>query len=197
LPAAFSTSLETVPSAVPYLHADAQLAKDWDKHLPSDGRHRVGIAWSGNPQHANDRNRSIPLASIRGIATGACSFVALQPQVRDGDRAELAAWHGLIDAGPHLRNFAETAALLQALDLVITVDTSVAHLAGALGRPVWILLPHAPDWRWMLQRTDSPWYPTARLYRQPAIGAWGPVLDRVHQDLQQLAAQPISRTIHA
>lgn len=197
LPKAFDTSLQTIPSAVPYLHADPALVQEWQRWLPKDGRPRVGITWSGNPLHANDRNRSIPLASFRNIAMGECSFVALHPQVRDCDKAAFAAWDGLIDAGPRLRSFADTAALLQALDLVITVDTSVAHLAGALGRPVWILLPYAPDWRWILERDDSPWYPTARLYRQPAIGAWGPVLERVHTDLQQLVGQRFSRTIGA
>lgn len=197
LPAAFGTSLQTVPSAVPYLRADAALAQEWASWLPQDGRRRVGITWSGNPLHSNDRNRSLPLAALRRLDTPACSFVALQPEVRESDKAPMAAWTGLIDAGPRLRNFADTAALLQALDLVITVDTSVAHLAGALGRPVWILLPYAPDWRWMLERADTPWYPTARLYRQPAIGAWGPVMERVHADLQQLAREPLSRTIGA
>jgi tetratricopeptide (TPR) repeat protein len=197
LPAAFSTSLDTVPSTVPYLRADAARVQAWEERLPHGGQLRIGITWSGNPLHANDRNRSISLASFRKIAVGECSFVALQPQVREGDKTELAGWDDLIDAGPQLRSFAETAALLQALDLVITVDTSVAHLAGALGRPVWILLPYAPDWRWMLERADTPWYPTARLYRQPAIGAWAPVLERVREDLQQLASEAFSRTIDA
>jgi len=197
LPAAFNTSLQTVPSAVPYLFADPALVQKWERWLPQDGRRRVGITWSGNPLHANDANRSLPLASVRLLASEPCTWVVLQPEVRDGDKAEMAAWPGLIDAGPGLRTFADTAALLQVLDLVITVDTSVAHLAGALGRPVWILLPYAPDWRWMLERADTPWYPTATLYRQPAIGAWAPVLDRVQAGLQRLVEQPFSRTIEA
>jgi tetratricopeptide (TPR) repeat protein len=197
LPAAFGTSLQAVPSAVPYLHAEAALAQEWASRLPQDGRRRVGIVWSGNPRHTNDQNRSLRLAAFRAFETSACSFVALQPEIRESDQTEFEAWHGLIDAGPSLRNFADTAALLQALDLVITVDTSVAHLAGALGRPVWILLPYAPDWRWMLDRADTPWYPTATLYRQPAIGAWAPVLERVQADLQRLVKQPFSRTIGA
>jgi tetratricopeptide (TPR) repeat protein len=197
LPAAFRTSLDTVPSTVPYLRADAAQVQEWKERLAHVRDLRIGITWSGNPLHANDRNRSIALASFRKIATGECTFVALQPQVREGDKTEFAAWRGLVDAGPQLRSFSDTAALLQALDLVITVDTSVAHLAGALGRPVWILLPFVPDWRWMLERADTPWYPTARLYRQPAIGAWDCVLEQVRADLQQLASRPFSRTIGA
>lgn len=183
LPHAFGTTLQSIPAQVPYLRADAALVRAWRERLPDDGRPRVGITWSGNPRHGNDRNRSLPLAQFRRIAVEGFRFVALQPQVREADRAELAAWEGLVDAGPSLRSFADTAALMEALDLVIAVDTSVAHLAGALGRPTWVLLPHAPDWRWLLQRDDSPWYPTARLYRQPAAGDWGPVLDRLRADL--------------
>jgi hypothetical protein len=139
--------------------------------------------WSGNPRHTNDHNRSIALDEFKAIADAPVRFVNLQPVVRESERDALASWPGLIDAGAELRDFGDTAALLMALDLVITVDTSVAHLAGALGRPVWILLPYLPDWRWMLARIDSPWYPTARLYRQPAPGAWGPVLKAVRADL--------------
>jgi ADP-heptose:LPS heptosyltransferase len=150
----------------------------------------VGIAWSGNPVHKNDRKRSIPLAQFRQLAADGWQFVSLQPDVRESDRAAFEAWPGLVDAGRELRDFADTAGLLQALDLVITVDTSVAHLAGALGRPVWILLPYSPDWRWLMGRSDTPWYPGARLYRQPATGAWAPVLARVRGDLQAAQAPP-------
>jgi tetratricopeptide (TPR) repeat protein len=187
LPHAFRTTLDAIPAAVPYLHADPQRVDAWRSRLPPDARPKVGIVWSGNPQHLNDYNRSIPLDVFKAIARPDVHFVNLQPQVREGDRAALSQWAGVFDAGPYLRDFAETAALVTALDLVITVDTSVAHLAGGLGRPVWILLPFSPDWRWMLQRQDTPWYPTARLYRQPEPGAWAAVLARVHADLQDLA----------
>ena len=126
----------------------------------------------------------MPLAAFAPMATPPWQFYALQPQVRESDHAALAAWPGLVDLGPELRDFADTAAVLQLLDLVITVDTSVAHLAGALGRPVWILLPFNPDWRWLMERDDTPWYPSARLYRQPATGAWAPVIARVRADLE-------------
>ncbi len=187
LPHAFGTALATIPDSAPYLSADPALVRAWQERLADDGNGpRVGITWSGNPSHANDRNRSIALASFRDIAVEDCRFVGLQPQVRASDRIELDAWTGMFDAGPLLQSFADTAALLQALDLVIAVDTSVAHLAGALGRPVWILLPYSPDWRWMLDRRDSPWYPSARLYRQGADRDWAPVLARVHADLAAL-----------
>jgi hypothetical protein len=188
LPHAFGTTLSTIPADVPYLFADSVLVRAWQERLADAGEGpRVGITWSGNPSHANDRNRSIPLGSFRDIAAAGCRFVAMQPQVRTSDRAELATWKDVFDAGPLLQSFADTAALLQALDLVIAVDTSVAHIAGALGRPVWILLPFSPDWRWMLDRQDSPWYPSARLYRQGADRDWGPVLARVRADLAALA----------
>jgi len=179
LPHAFRTTLADVPADIPYLHADEERVQAWRSRLPADGRRKIGITWSGNAAHTNDRNRSIALEQFRELAAPGCCFVSLQPQVRESDRAALAGWTGLVDAGPQLHDFAETAALLEALDLVITVDTSVAHLAGALGRPTWILLPFSPDWRWMAGRDDTPWYPTARLFRQPRPGDWSAVLDQV------------------
>jgi hypothetical protein len=184
LPHVFGTTLASLPADVPYLHAEAQRVQTWRARLPANDRPRAGIVWSGNPSHGNDRNRSIPLQIFQGIDPGNVQFVALQPQVRESDRAALAAWTGLFDAGPQLRDFGETAALLEALDLVVTVDTSVAHLAGALGRPVWMLLPFAPDWRWMLERADTPWYPTMRLYRQRKPGDWSQIVAQVQRDLQ-------------
>ncbi|MBC5782781.1 tetratricopeptide repeat protein [Ramlibacter sp. USB13] len=188
LPHAFRTALADIPAAVPYLRADPARVAAWRERLAGTRAPRVGIAWSGNAQHGNDRNRSIALPEFRTVATERVQFVGVQPQVRETDRAALAQWPGLVDAGPQLHDFADTAALFCALDLVVTVDTSVAHLAGALGRPVWILLPYAPDWRWMLEREDSPWYPTARLFRQPGRGDWAPVLRRVRDELEVLAA---------
>jgi len=182
LPLAFGTTTQTVPAYARGLHARPDLVSKWRLELPP-GLRRVGIAWSGNAQHKNDRNRSIPLALFRSIAAEGWQFVSLQPQVRGADHEALQGWSGLVDLGPQLRDFADTAAVLECLDLVITVDTSVAHLAGALGRPVWILLPHNPDWRWLMGRSDTPWYPGARLYRQADTGAWAPVLEQVRRDL--------------
>jgi tetratricopeptide (TPR) repeat protein len=185
LPAVLGTRLETIPAHVPYLRADAARVRAWRERLPRDVPN-VGIAWAGKPSHVNDHNRSMTLATFRAIDTGACRFVTVQPQLRDADRAALSAWPQALDLGRELRDFADTAALVEALDLVVSVDTGVAHLTGALGKPVWILLPQAPDWRWMLKRQDSPWYPTARLYRQGAAGDWAPVLARVQGDLARL-----------
>ena len=188
LPAVLGTTLATLPAAMPYLRAERDAVQHWRERLGGDGL-KVGIAWSGNPQHVNDRNRSMRLATFQAVDVPGCRFFTVQPQMRDGDREPFTQWTRAEDAGRELRDFADTAALLEALDLVVTVDTSVAHLAGALARPVWILLPHAPDWRWMLEREDSPWYPTARLFRQPRHGDWGTVLARVQAELAALAAQ--------
>ena len=186
LPEVFATGLDEVPAAVPYLQADSRRVDAWRAALGEDPALRVGISCSGNPAHTNDRRRSIPLERWARVLETGHRFISLQPELRPSD---LAAARTLpLDQGPArgLRDFADTAALMEALDLVITVDTSVAHLAGALGRPVWILLPYCPDWRWMVGRDDSPWYPTARLYRQPSPGDWDSVLRRVQEDVGRL-----------
>lgn len=188
LPALLGTTLETIPAHVPYVRAEPETVASWRKRM-DPGALNVGIAWAGNPKHENDRNRSMALATFRAVDTEGCRFLTAQPDVRESDRPVLATWARAADFGRDLRNFADTAAYFEALDLVITVDTSVAHLAGALGRPVWILLPHGPDWRWMVEREDSPWYPTARLYRQPRRGDWAAVLERVRADLAALVAK--------
>lgn len=186
VPAVLGTTVDTIPADVPYLRADPATTAAWRRRLDPDALN-VGVAWTGNPKHANDRNRSMPLATFRAIDADGCRFLTAQPDVREADRPVLDAWDRAEDLGAGLRTFDDTAGYFEALDLVITVDTSVAHLAGALGRPVWILLPYVPDWRWMLEREDTPWYPTARLYRQPAPGDWASVLTRVRQDLAALA----------
>ena len=187
LPHAFSTTLATLPANVPYLSADGSRVDAWRERLRElAGTPKVGIVWSGSLLHPNDRNRSIPLEAFRRVAAPGIGFASLQLEVRERDRAAYEAWSGLARFGEELRDFADTAALLSALDLVVTVDTSVAHLAGALGKPVWVLLPHYPDWRWMLDRDDSPWYPTARLWRQPKPGDWISVLDAVRAGLERV-----------
>ncbi|NML42684.1 tetratricopeptide repeat protein [Ramlibacter sp. G-1-2-2] len=188
LPAVLGTRLATVPAPVPYLRAEPAAVAAWRKRLGSD-RLNVGIAFSGKPTHVNDGRRSIPLAACRTLASEACCFVILQPEVKAADADALAAWPELLHAGRELRHFGDTAALVEALDLVISVDTSVAHLAGALGRPVWLLLPHVPDWRWLLEREDSPWYPTARLYRQGPERSWHAPLARARDNLRALVTQ--------
>lgn len=185
VPAIVGTTEATIPSEVPYLRADPALVPAWRERLGA-GALNVGIAWAGNPKHTNDHNRSMPLASLRAVDAPGCRFVTVQPGLGDADRALLAQWPSAIDLGSELRSFDDTAALIEALDLVVTIDTSIAHLAGALGKPVWLLLAHVPDWRWMLERTDSPWYPSARLYRQAAPRDWASVVDSVRRDLLAL-----------
>jgi tetratricopeptide (TPR) repeat protein len=184
LPLAFGTTLETIPSATPYLPACAESRLQvWEDRLGSHNRPRVGLVWSGNPQHNNDRKRSIPLRMLAPILDVDATFVSLQKDVSPDDKATLLERTEIVDLTDHLTDFMETAALVSCLDLVITVDTSVAHLAGAMGRPTWILLPYTPDYRWLLERDDSPWYPTARLYRQTATREYASVLDRMRTDL--------------
>ena len=159
----------------------------WADRLGRRDRLRVGLVWSGNPRHMNDRNRSIPLKTLTKVLDIDAAFISLQKEPRPEDRATLAAT-AILDLTAELTNFVETAALVSCLDPVITVDTSVAHLAAALGRPTWILLPFAPDYRWLLDRDDSPWYPTARLFRQTEACDYASVVDRVRVELAALVA---------
>ena len=152
------------------------------------GYRRVGIAWAGRPTHVNDRNRSTALATFAPLAElPRLALISLQ---KGPAQAQIGAyWERapLINLGPEIADFGDTMAILEALDLVVTIDTAVGHLAGAMGRPAWLMLPFAPDWRWLLDRADSPWYPTARLFRQPAPGQWNPVVAEI---ARRLAAVP-------
>ena len=186
LPGAFGTDLSNIPASVPYLQADAGRCADWSRRLAAKSL-RVGVVWTGNPEHTRDRLRSIPFSQFRRlIGVEGTTLYALQKDLTLAQREEIASAGKMVDLGTELEDFTDTAAIVANLDLVITVDTSVAHLAGALGKPVWILLPHAPDWRWLRERGDSPWYPTARLFRQTVAGQWGGVLDQVERELQAL-----------
>ena len=185
LPLALGTTLETVPARVPYLHAPSDRISRWSDLLGKPTMPRVGIAWSGNSRHGNDRNRSIALEQLLPLLSCGVELISLQKDVRDADRTTLNQNPKIRDFGNELIDFAETAALMSLLDLVISVDTAPAHLAGALGKQVWILLPFSPDWRWLLNREDNPWYPSARLFRQPVIGDWTSVIERIVQDLRK------------
>jgi hypothetical protein len=186
LPLAFGTTLETIPSAR-YLPApSAALLETWEARLGSHGRLRVGLAWSGNPGHVNDHNRSVPLRALASIFDLDATFVSLQKDLRPEDRETLRKQDRIADFTGHLSDFAETAALVSCLDLVITVDTSVAHLAAALGLPTWMLLPYTPDYRCLLDRDDSPWYPSARLFRQNSSRNYADVIDRVRTELAMM-----------
>jgi hypothetical protein len=186
LPLAFKTNLATIPAAPSYLAAAPDKVAQWAATLGAPGRARVGLAWSGNPVHKNDHNRSMPFEQFAHIVGDGHEFISLQKEHRESDLAALAASGKVRQVSAQLHDFTDTAALCAALDLVIAVDTSIAHLAGALGKPVWILLPAASDWRWLLERDDSPWYPSARLYRQAAGEPWSTVLERVKADLAAL-----------
>jgi len=183
LPLAFKTTLDTVPAQVPYLRAPADRAAGWRQRLGARTRPRVGLVWSGRPTHRNDAHRSIGLDVLRAVLDCGAEFHALQVALREEDRAALARDRRIAVHAQALRDFADTAALTAEMDLIISVDTAVAHLAGALGKPVWILLPFAPDFRWLLGREDSPWYPTARLFRQPRPDSWPEVIARVAENL--------------
>jgi tetratricopeptide (TPR) repeat protein len=192
LPRAFRTTLETIPAPISYLPTPAEDRRQvWEDRLGHHDRLRVGLVWSGNPKHKNDRNRSIPLRMFSSILDADATFVSLQKDPSSVDKAILIERTDIVDLTAHLTDFMETAALISCLDLVITVDTSVAHLAGALGRPTWILLPYTPDWRWLLDREDSPWYPTVRLFRQTETRDYASVLDRVRTELLTLVQTPL------
>lgn len=186
LPHLCRTTLANIPAAVPYLRAEPDAVALWDQRLGRDDhRPRVGLVWAGNSSHANDRHRSMPPEALLPLLTSAAArFVSLQegrepPAVLDSA--------GLIDTSAMLTDFAATAAAVACLDLLISVDTAVAHLAGALAKPVWLLVPPVPEWRWLVDRDDSPWYPTMRLFRQSRLGDWNELIQRVSSALTAMA----------
>jgi tetratricopeptide (TPR) repeat protein len=180
LPLAFGSQLETIPAAVPYLRASPQSLAQWNARLGPKRRARVGLAWSGGPAH---RHRSMRLGALSPLFDVDATFVSLQKDVPPHDIDILRNRSEVLDFSDELTDFSETAALISTLDLIISIDTAVAHLAGALAKPAWVLLPFVPDWRWLLDRDDSPWYPTARLFRQDETRAWDNVIARVHAAL--------------
>ncbi len=192
LPRVLGTSLETIPANVPYLKPDAGKLGAWRARLGGEKKGlKVGLVWAGRPTHKNDHNRSIelgalaPLLMIEGV-----DFFSLQKGPRATDIEAFGLSERIVDLDPHLTDFTDTAAAVSALDLVISVDTAAAHLAGALGRPVWTLLPFVADWRWMVARGDSPWYPSMRLFRQAKWGEWEPVIEQVREELAKALACP-------
>ncbi|MBR0687506.1 tetratricopeptide repeat protein [Bradyrhizobium manausense] len=189
LPLAFGTRLDTIPLAESYLPAPpAARVKAWEDRLGPRTRFRVGLVWSGDPGHSNDHNRSMALRALAPLLDCDVQFVSLQKGIRDRDRAFLGERKDIVDLTDQLTDFSETAALMSCLDLVISVDTSVVHLAGALGAPVWTMLPFNPDWRWLLNRDGSPWYQSMRLFRQPKRGDWTSVVDSVRLELERLVS---------
>jgi hypothetical protein len=179
-----------IPWDGPYIRADPARVEQWRAFVAEDARLKVGLAWAGRPQQGDDRKRSIalsmlaPLARSRGVA-----FYSLQKGPPAAQTAAPPPGMQLVDPGARLRDFADTAALVSHLDLVVTIDTSVAHLAGAMGRPTWVLLTRVPDWRYQLERADTPWYPAMRLFRQHADGEWADAIARVAGALEALASE--------
>jgi tetratricopeptide (TPR) repeat protein len=189
LPLAFKTRLETIPAPRAYLPPLPEArVREWQARLGPHDRLRVGLVWSGNPLHDNDRNRSTNLQAMSALFDVGARFYSLQKEPREADKAMLAERSEIVDLTEHLGDFVDTAALIACLDLVITVDTSVAHLSAAQGRPTWILLPFTPDYRWLLGRDDSPWYPCATLFRQDEGRDYSKLLARVREELKPLVA---------
>jgi tetratricopeptide (TPR) repeat protein len=190
LPGLFQTNLDSIPAEAPYLQSDPARVAVWRDRLAGYRGLKVGISWRGRPTHKDDRKRSMTAAQFTEFLNiPGLTVVSLQ---KDGTAGEIETLGNIpgsfFDAGPLLEDFSDTASVMADLDLVIAVDTSVCHLAGALAAPVWTLLPFAPDWRWLLQREDSPWYPAMRLFRQPKIGDWQSVLERVRDELVVVTA---------
>ena len=188
LPLALHTRLETIPARVPYLRVSKERLALWTERLGAKTLKRVGLVWSGDASHPNDHNRSIACRDLIQDLPSEFSYFSLQRDVRIADLDYLAREPRVRFFGQQIKDFMDTAALCELMDIVLTVDTSVAHLSGALGRPTWILLPFAPDFRWLLDRVDCPWYPTVRLFRQERNGSWREPLLCVHRELLRLKA---------
>lgn len=187
LPLGCKTTLATIPTTFPYLNPSASAVSRWAHLGTSGGKLNVGLVWKGNPKHENNHNRSLALELLMPLLDCEfCSFFNLQWDLNTEESQLLQTRSNVQNRIAEVRDFDDTAALINRLDLVISADTAVAHLAGALGKPVWILLPFSPDWRWMLNRFDTPWYPSARLYRQTARGEWRPVIAEVLKQLKLL-----------
>jgi tetratricopeptide (TPR) repeat protein len=190
LPLAFQTTVDTIPASGAYLLPDLERIAVWSVRLGPKRAPRIGLVWSGDPAHRNDHNRSLKLKTLLAHLPMGYEYISLQKDIRENDRTDLAARSDIRDMGHALTDFAETAAACVEMDLLITVDTSFAHLSAALGKPTWILLPVQSDWRWLLDREDSPWYDSARLFRQNTMGDWHTVLARMAQAI--CTALPLS-----
>lgn len=183
LPLAFKTELNSIPNKTPYLFISNDKKNFWKKKLGKKMAKRVGLAWSGNSKHANNKNRSISLKHLQSLFELQLEFHSLQIEYNNDDKIFMNSINNLKNYENDLKDFSDTAGLIEEMDLIISVDTSVAHLSGALGKPVWILIPFSPDFRWLTKRNDSPWYPSAKLYRQTDIVNWKVILDKLKNDL--------------
>jgi len=184
MPSIFGTTLETIPAEIPYIHAEPVKVKYWRNKLAGP-YFKVGIVWAGSPTHGNDRYRSCKLKCFAPLTKiDAVCLYGLQKGKAAAQMDEMAGILSIVNISKEFDDLTDTAAAIENLDLVISVDTSVLHLAGAMGKPAWALLPYAPEWRWMLNRQDSPWYPTMKLFRQKEWGQWEPVFNQVAQELK-------------
>ena len=189
LPLAFATDLSTIPSGIPYVHPDPRQIETWGRRMQRSS-FRIGLAWGGNPNYPHELWRSIPLEQLAPLTfLEGTTFYSLQLGAPARQVRQLGSSVQIIDLQDDQKDLADTAAIVAHLDLVISIDTSIAHLVGAMGKPVWILLNNSPDWRWLLEREDSPWYPTARLFRQSTFGNWQAVVSRVERELRELIAK--------
>lgn len=189
LPLALGLQLTDLPGAVPYLFADPQRIALWQRRLAHLPRPLVGLVWAGRPEHNNDKNRSMTLNDLAPLAQPGVSFLALQKGAAASQAEEPPAGINLLSLSDDIADFDDTAAILCVIDLLISVDSSPVHLAGALGRPAWVMLPYEPEWRWLLARDDSPWYPSVTLFRQPQHGQWTPVVQAMAEQLAQWPRQ--------
>jgi hypothetical protein len=189
LPRIFETTLQTIPGDVPYLRADLKKAEYWRQRLAGPS-FKVGIVWAGEPAHTEDISRSCPLRYfLRLSRIPGLQFIGLQKGAAVGQVKDLAGRISIMYLADEFKDFTDTAAVIENLDLVISVDTAVLHLAGAMGKPAWAILSSSPDWRWMLNRQDSPWYPTMRLFRQRSYGDWDSVFEHMAQELEILTGR--------
>ena len=186
LPLAFgTTSVDEIPANVPYLYVDAENRRMWEQRLGNKSRIRVGLCWSGEPGNPNDKNRSIPAHMLMPLLELNCEFHSVQKGIKAED-AEFLKASAIRPHDNQLHGFLDAASLVSEMDVIVCVDTAVAHLSGALGKPTWIMLPFAPDFRWLTEREESPWYPTARLFRQQKVGDWHSVIANVSEQLKLL-----------
>ncbi|HVA48470.1 MAG TPA: tetratricopeptide repeat-containing glycosyltransferase family protein [Pirellulales bacterium] len=196
LPRIFGTTLDNIPADVPYIEGDPQKVARWRDELDGASDFKIGIAWQGSRAHCGDRWRSVPLSNFAPLAAiGGVRLYSLQKNDGQEQLGQVSYGERIVDLSPRLESFDDTAAVMENLDLVICCDTSVAHLAGALGRPVWVAVPAVPDWRWLLDREDTPWYPTMRLFRQHRLGDWHEVFARMASALAEHVAAPMGSVL--
>jgi hypothetical protein len=180
---AFGTTIETIPIDIPYLIADGKLVKKWQKKI-TNKKPRIGIVWRGNPNNPVESKRALPVSLLMALANADVMLISLKIDVNEDEQLILDQ-HNVMCIDHQINDFDDTAAIIENLDLVISTDTSVVHLAGALGKPVWVLLAFSADWRWHISRLDSPWYPSARLCRQPSMGDWDSVIKNIKKSVDE------------